>query len=89
MDPDASLAAAAVAAVPRRVARENIKELLAKKRETLLVQVCVCWVLSSSIASQMACRLLHVRHGDRQKLSLAVVVDGVLGPLRTGPNVKP
>lgn len=39
LDPDASLAAAAVAAVPRRVARENIKELLAKKRETLLVQV--------------------------------------------------
>jgi hypothetical protein len=39
VDPDASLAAAAVAAVPRRVARENIKELLAKKRETLLVQV--------------------------------------------------
>ena len=39
MDPDANLAAAAVAAVPRRVARENIKELLAKKRETLLVQV--------------------------------------------------
>lgn len=39
VDPDASLAAAAVAAVPRRVARENIKELLAKKRETLLVQM--------------------------------------------------
>lgn len=39
MDPDASLAAAAVAAVPRRVQRENIKELLAKKRETLLVQM--------------------------------------------------
>ncbi len=42
VDPDASLAAAAVAAVPRRVARENIKELLAKKRETLLVQVGDC-----------------------------------------------
>jgi hypothetical protein len=26
--------------VPRRVGRENIKELLAKKREMLLVQVC-------------------------------------------------
>lgn len=39
VDPDANLAAAAVAAVPRRIARENIKELLAKKRETLLVQV--------------------------------------------------
>lgn len=39
VDPDANLAAAAVAAVPRRVARENIKQLLAKKRETLLVQV--------------------------------------------------
>lgn len=36
---DASLAAAAVAAVPRRVERENLKDFLAKKRETFLLQV--------------------------------------------------
>lgn len=36
---DGSLAAAACAGVPHRVQRENIKDLLAKKRETFLVQV--------------------------------------------------
>lgn len=37
---DASLAAAALAAVPRRGDRpENLKDFLAKKRETFLVQV--------------------------------------------------
>jgi hypothetical protein len=36
---DGSLAAAACAGVPHRVERENIKDFLAKKRETFLVQV--------------------------------------------------
>eukprot|EP00879_Flechtneria_rotunda_P020078 GHRR01021115.1.p1 GENE.GHRR01021115.1~~GHRR01021115.1.p1 ORF type:complete len:389 (+),score=163.01 GHRR01021115.1:320-1486(+) len=36
---DPSLAAAAVAAVPRRVERKNLKDFLAKKRETFLVQM--------------------------------------------------
>lgn len=38
---DASLAAAACAAVPHRVERENLKDFLAKKREAFLVQVTV------------------------------------------------
>lgn len=37
---DGSLAAVACAGVPHRVERENIKDFLAKKRETFLVQVC-------------------------------------------------
>lgn len=35
----ASLAAAACAAVPRHAERENLKDFMAKKRETFLVQV--------------------------------------------------
>jgi hypothetical protein len=34
-----SLAAAAIGGAPRRVVREDIRQLLSKKRETFLVQV--------------------------------------------------
>jgi hypothetical protein len=59
---DASLAAAACAAVPRRVGRENIKELLAKKQEMLLVQVrawlCLCVSAGTGVVGGRALLLL-------------------------------
>lgn len=65
VDPDASLAAAAVAAVPRRVARENIKELLAKKRETLLVQMSLdtkrAEIRKLQVCARIECCHMHLR----------------------------